>query len=293
MYDLTSPKQTSELMRSHGVRPQKRLGQNFLCDRNILNRIVQAAHLDSETPVLEIGAGAGALTLALAQSAKQVTAVEIDYNLEPLLREVTAPFTNIDLVFSDFMRVSFPELCTKAFGESRGAVVANIPYYITTPIIEKLLEDKHLWSRAVLLVQQEVAQRLLAKPDTREYGSMTLFVQYHAKVEFICKVPPTVFLPQPEVTSSVIALEPILPGAISVRNPERLNRLVRAAFGQRRKTLLNSLLRAPASFQLGFGMDDRKEAEALLERAGIDGNRRGETLSLEEFGQIENAYEDE
>ncbi len=292
MYDLTSPKQTSELLRSHGVRPQKRLGQNFLCDRNILNHIVEAAHLTPETPVLEIGAGAGALTIALSQAALRVAAVEIDYRLESLLREVTGSYENVELVFSDFMRVSFPELCAKAFGEEKGTVVANIPYYITTPIIEKLLADKHLWRRAVLLVQHEVAQRLLAKPDTREYGSMSLFVQYHAKVEFICKVPPTVFLPQPEVTSSVIALEPIIPGRIIVRNPERLNRLVRSAFGQRRKTLLNALLRAPASFQLGFGMDDRKEAEALLAKAGIDGNRRGETLSLEEFGQIENAYED-
>ncbi len=292
MYDLTSPKQTSELMRSHGVRPQKRLGQNFLCDRNILNRIVGAAHIQPDTPVLEIGAGAGALTLALALPADRVTSVEIDERLEPLLREVTAPYDNISLLFGDFMRFDLPSLCQQAFGEKPGVIVANIPYYITTPIIERLLEHKTHWSRAVLLVQQEVAARLLAKPDTREYGSMTLFVRYHATVEFICKVPPTVFLPPPEITSAVIALEPILEGAVSVRNPQRLNHLVRAGFGQRRKTLLNSLLRAPASFNLGFGMEDRVKAEALLAKAGIDGNRRGETLSLEEFAQIENAYED-
>ncbi len=292
MTNLTSPKQTSELLRSHGIRLQKRLGQNFLCDRNILNRIVSAAHLTPQTRVLEVGAGAGALTIALAEAASTVTSVEIDTLLEPLLREVTADYSNIQFVFQDFMRLDLDALFDTAFGTETGVFVANIPYYITTPIIEKLVAYKHRWSRAVLLVQQEVAQRLVAAPGSEHCGSFSLFAQYHTKVEIVCTVPPTVFLPPPDVTSTVIALEPILPGAIAVCNEKRFFYLIRAAFGQRRKTLLNALLRAPASFDLGFGMDSRREAEALLAKAGIDGNRRGETLSLEEYGRLADAYEE-
>lgn len=293
MYDLTSPKQTSELLRSHGIRLQKRLGQNFLCDRNVLNRIVAAAKLTPGTPVLEVGAGAGALTTALGDTGSRVASVEIDVHLEPILRDVTADYDNITLIFQDFMRMDMDALFDSAFGEERGVFVANIPYYITTPIIEKLIAHKDRWRRAVMLVQQEVANRVVALPATPEFGSMSLFVQYHAKPEIICKVPPTVFLPPPEVASCVIALEPVIPGAISVRNEARMFHLIRAGFGQRRKTLLNALMRAPASFNLGFGMDDREKAEALLAKAGIDGNRRGETLSLEEYGRLSDCYEED
>lgn len=291
MYDLTSPKQTSELLRSHGIRLQKRLGQNFLCDRNILNNIVASAKLTPNTPVLEVGAGAGALTTALADHTSRLTSIEIDTHLEPILREVTADYENINLVFQDFMRMDMTTLFDSAFGEERGVFVSNIPYYITTPIIEKLIEHKHRWRRAVMLVQQEVANRIVAKPATPDFGSMSLFVQYHTKPEIICKVPPTVFLPAPDVSSCVIALEPIIPGAITIRNEARMFRLIRAGFGQRRKTLLNALMRAPDSFNLGFGMEDRARLEEFLAKVGIDGNRRGETLSLEEYGRLSDAYE--
>jgi 16S rRNA (adenine1518-N6/adenine1519-N6)-dimethyltransferase len=284
--DLTSPRQASELLRAHGLRPQKRLGQNFLCDRNTLDRIVRAANLTPDDPTLEIGAGLGALTLALAALSPSVTAVEIDRALEPILREVTAGHANIHLMFEDFLRLDLPTLLDTAFGERPGVIVANIPYYITTPILERLIAHKTRWKRSVLLVQQEFAKRMVAPPDSEDYGAMSLFVQYHTKIELIGTVPPTVFLPPPEVSSAIVALTPVLPGTVAVRDEARMFALIRAAFGQRRKTLLNALLRAPASFGLGFTMNDRPAVEALLARAGIDGNRRGETLSLAEFARL-------
>ncbi len=281
------------MLRIHGIRAQKRLGQNFLCDRNTLDRIVRAAEIGADDPTLEIGAGMGALTLALAGSSPSVTAVEIDHKLEPILRQVTAEHPNIHLIFEDFLRLDPSELFDSAFGDRPGIVVANIPYYITSPILEKLLSHKDRWKRAVLLVQQEFAQRMVAGPGSDACGSMSLYAQYHAHVEIVGTVPRTVFLPQPDVSSSVIALTPLLEGAVSLRNEARFFHLIRAAFGQRRKTLLNALMRAPASYDLGFSMDDRKGVEELLARAGIDGGRRGETLSLAEFAKLDAAYPDE
>ena len=288
--DLTSPKQASELLRAHGLRPKKRLGQNFLCDRNTLDKIVGAANLSPDDPTLEIGGGLGGLTLALAALSPSVTTIEIDRALEPVLRQTTANHPNIHLIFEDFLRLELPTLFDLAFGPKPGVVVANIPYYITTPILERLLAHKTRWKRVVLLVQQEFARRMVAAPGSEECGSMSLYIQYHTQVELIGTVPRTVFLPQPEVSSAIVALTPLVPGRVAVSSEDRFFHLVRAAFGQRRKTLLNALLRAPASFDLGFTMNDREKAEALLARAGIDGNRRGETLSLEEFARLTNAF---
>ncbi len=290
MLDPTSPKQASELLRAHGLRPQKRLGQNFLCDRNTLDRIVRAAELSPDDPTLEIGGGLGALTLALADHASTVTTVEIDRHLEPILRQVTEDKPNVHLVFEDFLRLDLTALLDTAFGDRKGVVVANIPYNITTPILERLLAQKARLRRIVLLVQYEFAQRMVAAPETEDYGAMSLFAQYHAQVELVGIVPRTVFLPPPEVNSAILTLTPLLPGAAAVRDEARLFHLIRAAFGQRRKTLLNALLRAPASFGLGFTTGDRAAAEALLVRVGIDGNRRGETLSLEEFARLADAF---
>ncbi len=164
--DLTSPRQASELLQAYGVRPQKRLGQNFLCDRNTLDRIVRAANLTPDDPALEIGAGLGALTLALAATAPSVTAIEIDRSLEQILREVTSGHPNVQLIFADFLRLEIPALFDQAFGDRPGVVVANIPYYITTPILERLLAHKARLKRIVLLVQQEFARRMIAAPGT-------------------------------------------------------------------------------------------------------------------------------
>lgn len=290
MIDPTSFKQASELLRMHGLRAQKRLGQNFLCDRNTLDKIVRAANLTPDDPVVEIGPGLGAMTLALARSASSVTAVEIDRHLEPILNETLSEVCNARVVYADFLKLDLSAFFAEAFGDRPGVVVANIPYYITSPILEKLLDNKACIKRIVLLVQNEFAQRAVARPGSEECGSMSLYVQYHSRPQLIGTVPPTVFLPPPEVSSAILALDPVVPGTVPVENEDRMFHLIRAAFGQRRKTLLNALLRAPASFGLGFTVNDREQAEALLDRAGIDGNRRGETLSLEEFARISASF---
>ena len=288
-YDPVSPKQASELLQTYGLRPQKRLGQNFLVDRNTLDRIVRAAELLPGDPVLEIGGGLGALTLALAAVAPSVTTVEIDRHLEPLLREVTQGQDNVRLVFADFLlKDSTGPLFDQAFGDKPGVIVANIPYYITTPILERLLEHKARLKRIVLLVQSEFANRAVARADTEDYGAMSVFVQYHTRPEIVGTVPRTVFIPPPEVGSAILALDPVVPGTVALRDERRFFYMVRVGFAQRRKTLLNALLRAPASFSLGFTMEDRVQVEQLLERAGIDGGRRGETLTLEEFARLAN-----
>ena len=292
MIDLTSPKQASDLLKAHGLRPQKRLGQNFLCDRNTLSRIVRAANLTPDDPALEIGGGLGALTLALAEISPRVTSIEIDLKLEPILRSVTSEHPNIHLIFEDFLRLNLSEVFDNAFGDKPGVVVANIPYYITSPIIEKLIDNKHRIKRVILLVQNEFAQRMAAPPGADACGSFSLYAQYHTEVEIVGVVPRTVFLPQPDVSSAVIAMTPIIPGSVAVRNEARMFHLIRSGFAQRRKTLLNALLRAPASFGLGFTTEDRLAVEALLLRAGIDGGRRGETLSLTEYARISDAFLD-
>ena len=234
----------------------------------------------------------GALTLSLAAVSPSVTSIEIDLKLEPILREVTADHPNIHLIFEDFMRLDHNALFHSAFNGHKGAVVANIPYYITTPILEILLKHKASLQRIVLLVQHEFAQRLIAPPDSEACGSLSLYAQYHATIELIGTVPRTVFLPLPEVSSAIVALTPVLPGTVAVKNESRMFYLIRAAFGMRRKTLLNALMRAPASYNLGFSMEDRAALEALLARAGIDGTRRGETLSLTEYARISDAFEE-
>jgi len=291
MIDPTSPKQASDLLRTHGIRAQKRLGQNFLCDRNTLDKIVRAANLSPDDRVVEIGPGLGGLTLSLARAASFVTAVEIDRHLEPILAETLTESPNVNVVYADFLKLDLEALFSTAFGDRPGVVVANIPYYITSPILEKLLDNKKLIKRIVLLVQNEFAQRAVAKAGSDACGSMSLYVQYHARVELLGTVPPTVFLPSPEVSSAILALDPVVPGTVAVENEERMFHLIRAAFGQRRKTLLNALMRAPTSYDLGFTVNDREQAEALLLRAGIDGIRRGETLTLEEFARISAAFD--
>jgi len=278
--DPASPSNANELLRAQGLRPRKRWGQNFLCDRNVLDRIVRAAALTPDSSVLEIGAGLGALTRALAASASRVTSVEIDHLMEPILADTLAGYDNVRLVFEDFLKLDIEQLLDDAFGDKPGVVVANIPYYITTPILERLLMHKTRVSRIVLLVQVEFADRLAAKPGTKDYGSMTVFAQYHTHVEIEFKVSRHVFLPQPEVGSAVVSFEPISPGSVIVSDEDRFFRIVRVSFQERRKTIANALMR---------GLDvNRATAEGMLAAAGIDAGRRGETLSLEEFAHLAN-----
>jgi 16S rRNA (adenine1518-N6/adenine1519-N6)-dimethyltransferase len=267
------------LLRAQGLRPRKSWGQNFLCDRNVIDRIVRAAALTPEDRTLEIGAGLGALTRSLAGFSFSVTAVEIDRLLEPILRETLAGFDNVTVLYEDFLKLDPAELLNRAFGDGSGVVVANIPYYISTPILERLLAHKSRIRRIVMLTQEEFAARLAAAANTDAYGSLSVFAQYHARVEIVGKVSRHVFLPQPEVGSAIVRLEIVNPGTIEVADEERFFRVVHAAFGKRRKTVLNAL----SSKESGFS---REEAEGMLVRAGIDPGRRGETLTLAEFARV-------
>jgi 16S rRNA (adenine1518-N6/adenine1519-N6)-dimethyltransferase len=282
MTDPASPSNANALLRAQGLRPRKRWGQNFLCDRNMLDRIVRAAALEPGDKTLEIGAGLGALTRPLADHSVSVTSVEIDRLLQPILQETLAGKQNVHLVFEDFLKLDLASLLDDAFGDRPGVVVANIPYYITTPILERLIEYKRRIKRVVLLVQWEFAQRLAALPATEDYGSMSVFAQYHTRVELVGKVPRQVFLPPPEVSTALVTLTPVTPGSITVRDEALFFRIVRASFGQRRKTIANALSSKETSF-------DREAVDQILATAHIDPGRRGETLSLEEFAQVADA----
>jgi 16S rRNA (adenine1518-N6/adenine1519-N6)-dimethyltransferase len=281
--DPASLSNASALLRAHDLRPRKRWGQNFLCDRNALDRIVKAAALRPDDRTLEIGPGLGALTLRLADLSSFVTAVEIDPLLEPVLQETLAGRTNVRIITHDFLKLDLSALLDEAFGPDPGVVVANIPYYITTPILEKLLAHKGRVARIVLLVQHEFAERLAARPATEAYGSMTVFAQFHTRVEIAGPVSRNCFLPAPEVASSIVVFTPVEGGTVPVRDERAFFRLVHAAFGQRRKTLPNALAGGDTDL-------DRAEAEALVRRTGIDPGRRGETLSLQEFAALADEF---
>lgn len=268
-------------------RAKKRLGQNFLTDRRILEAIVEAAELKPEDRVLEIGPGQGVLTRELARQAGQVVAVELDRDLQPLLDPLLAEFPNLQLVWGDFLKVSWETL---GLPETGTKVVANIPYYITTPILLKLLHEEELSTKPfselsgrvsdiLLMVQAEVADRLCAAPGNKDYGSITVLVQYAATVSTVVKVPRSAFKPAPNVESKVIRIRPRTEPAVQVDNPRVFFRLVRGAFNQRRKTLMNAL-------SMAFDKERLRQAEAST---GISLKRRGETLSLDEFATLANA----
>ncbi|MCS7310732.1 MAG: 16S rRNA (adenine(1518)-N(6)/adenine(1519)-N(6))-dimethyltransferase RsmA [Armatimonadota bacterium] len=271
---LTSPSQIRLLLLQYGLLPDKRKGQHFLGDHNILEKILQAADLSPEEGAMEIGSGIGTLTRALAEHARQVLTFEVDAKLIPIIQRNLQGFSNVRLVHGDFLRQNLPELLRDTFGDSPFKVVANIPYGITSPILDKLFGVASGWTRAVLMIQREVAERLIAEPGTPEYSAITVFAQYHSRVEIVQRVSRTVFYPPPEVDSAIVRFTP-LPKRLPPEEERRLFRAVRAAFGQRRKTLLNAL-------SGGLGMS-REQVEDRLRQVGIDPQRRGETLSLEEF----------
>jgi 16S rRNA (adenine1518-N6/adenine1519-N6)-dimethyltransferase len=278
--DLTSPGQLMELFRRHGFRPRKRFGQNFLVDRNVLNKILDALEVRESDPVLEIGPGAGTLTVELAKRGARMIAVEVDRDLIAILADVLAGSSNVSVVSADILSLNLPQFLADQFGDAKVKVVGNLPYYITSPIIAELLLARSQIERIVLMVQKEVAQRIKAPPGTKDYGSMSVFVQYYSEVELIGHASKNVFLPPPEVSSAIIRLTPRSRPPVEVPSDELFFDVVHCAFGQRRKTLLNSLSDCPA---LGLSKQD---VSRILRAAHIDPSRRAETLSLEEFARI-------
>lgn len=278
--EVATPRRTKEIVAKYGFSFKKSLGQNFLIDQNILHKIVSAAELDKTKGALEIGPGIGALTQHLAEAAGKVTAVEIDNRLIPILQDVLANETNTEVVHGDVLKLDLKSLFADKFSDVTGvSVVANLPYYVTTPILMKLLEEKLPLEHIVVMIQKEVAQRMAASPGGKEYGSLSVAVQYYCVPQLVCEVPHTVFIPQPNVDSAVIKLSLRDKPAVDVPDEAHFFRVVQASFAQRRKTLSNNL----TAF---VGKDNKAALLELLARLEIDPSRRGETLSLDEFARI-------
>lgn len=279
--DISTPRRTKEIIQRHGFSFKKSLGQNFLIDQNILDKIVAAAGLDSDKGALEIGPGIGALTEKLAREAGKVAAVEIDQRLLPILEEVLEPYPHIHVVHGDVLKLDLQALFAAEFGGMSGvSVVANLPYYVTTPILMRLLEEKLPLEHIVVMIQKEVAQRMAASPGGKDYGSLSIAVQYYSIPELICTVPHSVFIPQPNVESAVIRLTVREHPAVDVQDEGFFFDIVQASFAQRRKTISNNLK------SRYFPEEGRERLDQLLTAAGIVPSRRAETLSLEEFAKL-------
>lgn len=282
--DVATPARTKEVLRKYELAAKKSLGQNFLVDLNILNKIVSAAELDETKGALEIGPGIGALTQQLAKRAARVVAVEIDQRMLPVLEETLEPYPNASVLHGDVLKTDLAEVLEAKFKDLSGvSVVANLPYYITTPIIMKLLEERLPLENIVVMIQKEVADRMAAKPGTKDYGSLSVAVQYYCEPQVVTIVPHTVFIPQPNVDSAVIRLKVRQEPPVQVEDEKLYFEVVQASFAQRRKTLSNNLL---SRF---FTKETKPKMEAALQEAGIDPSRRGETLSLQEFAALTTA----
>ncbi|MGR5902923.1 16S rRNA (adenine(1518)-N(6)/adenine(1519)-N(6))-dimethyltransferase RsmA [Bacillus cereus] len=285
MKDIATPNRTKDIVEKYGFSFKKSLGQNFLIDTNVLNRIVDHAEIGSESGAIEIESGIGALTEQLAKRAKKVVAFEIDQRLLPILDETLAPYGNVTVINKDVLKADVHEVFNEQFEEGQDVmVVANLPYYITTPILFKLLEEKLPVRGFVVMMQKEVGDRLAAKPGTKEYGSLSIAIQYYTEVETVMTVPRTVFVPQPNVDSAIIRLLKRPKPVVEVTDETFFFEVVRASFAQRRKTLMNNL-----SNNLNGFPKDKELLDRILTEVGIDPKRRGETLSIEEFATLSNA----
>ncbi|MGG0508183.1 16S rRNA (adenine(1518)-N(6)/adenine(1519)-N(6))-dimethyltransferase RsmA [Priestia megaterium] len=280
--DIATPNRTKEILKKYGFTFKKSLGQNFLIDTNILHRIVDHAEITEETGAIEIGPGIGALTEQLAKRAKKVLAFEIDQRLLPILADTLSPYPNAKVIHQDVLKADLKGMLEQEFENIEDLmVVANLPYYVTTPILMKLLEEQIPVRGIVVMLQKEVADRIAAKPGTKEYGSLSIAIQYYTEAETVMIVPKTVFNPQPNVDSAVIRLLRRPKPAVEVQDEAFFFQVVRASFGQRRKTILNNLVN-----NLPNGKQKKADIEQALSTAEIDPKRRGETLSIQEFGKL-------
>ena len=276
---IADPKVTRHILSAFHLRASKRLGQNFLVDAGVVRAIVDAADLSPADTVLEIGPGIGTLTQGLAESGARIVAVELDKKLPAVLAETLKGYDNVTVVPGDILKLDILRILNLGVGE-RFKVVANLPYYITTPILMALLEQHLPIERMVTMVQKEVAVRMTARPGSKDYGALSVAVQYHTDAHIVMDVPPRAFMPAPEVTSAVIACRVCETPAVHPTDEKLFFRLVRAAFGQRRKTLLNALTGAGLTKEL---------CRAGLAAAGIAESLRGEQLSLADFAQLSDA----
>lgn len=274
---IASPEVVHYICKRFDIKMSKKLGQNFLIKRGIVDEIVKAADLQEGEPVLEIGPGIGTLTQGLAQSGANVTAIELDTRLLEVLDTTLAQYSNVTIVHGDVLKLDVPSI----MHYEPFKVVANLPYYITTPIIMSLLESRLPIERLVVMVQKEVALRMVAKPGTKDYGALSVAVQYYTKPDIVLDVPPKSFLPAPAVTSSVIRCVLRDKPPVDVVDEKLFFRVVKAGFAQRRKTFANTMKTTGLS---------KDRIEELLAKANIDGQRRGETFTLQEFADVANAW---
>lgn len=282
MATLGNPKNTIEVLQKYNFNFQKKLGQNFLIDTRILEGIIDAAQITKDDFVLEIGPGIGTMTQYLCESAREVVAVEIDKNLIPILEDTLSAYDNVEVINEDILKVDI-----KALAEARNAgrpikVVANLPYYITTPIIMGLFESHVPIDSITIMVQKEVADRMQEGPGSKEYGALSLAVQYYANPKIVVNVPPSCFMPQPKVGSAVIRLVRHENPPVEVEDEKLMFRLIRASFNQRRKTLANGLNNFP---ELKL---DKETIQKCIEELGVPVTVRGEALSLEQFAKLSN-----
>lgn len=267
---------TKGIVEKYNFRFTKSLGQNFLTDETVLQDIVRGANITKEDYVIEIGPGVGTLTRELLESAKKVTSIELDSKLIPILEEELKDYGNFNLVHRDALKVNYNELIEE---EKSVKVVANLPYYVTTPIIANLIKDDYNIKSITIMIQKEVAERINAKPKTKDYGAFTLLAQYYCNCEVIRHVPPSCFIPSPKVDSIVIRLDKLEKPRVKVLDEKLFFNIIRQSFNMRRKTLWNGLK--------GLGIN-REIQEKAFEAARIDPNRRGETLTIEEFAELAN-----
>ena len=276
---LGNAARTKEVLAKYNMSAKKKFGQNFLIDSHVLEGIVEAAGVTDDDLVLEIGPGIGSLTQYLAEAAGKVVAVEIDKTLLPVLADTLSEYDNVTVINEDILKVDLDEIVSENGGRPV-KVVANLPYYITTPIIMKLFESRARIESITVMVQKEVADRMAAGPGGKDYGSLSLAVGYYAKAVTVMDVPPSSFIPQPNVGSAVVNLSRYTEPRVKVRDEKRLFEIVRTAFNQRRKTLSNSLSNNPA-----LGVSRQEVADALL-KMGVDEKARGEILTLEQFAEL-------
>lgn len=280
MANLGNPKNTIEIIQKYEFMFQKKFGQNFLIDTHVLEKIISSAGVTKDDCVLEIGPGIGTMTQYLAENARRVVAVEIDKNLIPILGETLADYDNVTIINEDILKVDIKEIADRYNDGRPIKVVANLPYYITTPIIMGLFESGVPIDNITVMVQKEVADRMQEGPGSKDYGALSLAVQYYAEPEIVAIVPPNCFIPRPNVGSAVIRLTRHKEMPVQVKNAEHMFRIIRASFNQRRKTLQNGLNNSP---EIPYS---KEQILAAIEKMGLPATVRGEALSLAQFAEL-------
>lgn len=281
MLDVCNPQIMRSLLAQYGFHFSKSKGQNFLTQRWVPQRIAEASEIDENCGVLEVGPGFGPLTQELCLRAGKVVALEVDTTLQPVLKTTVGEFDNLEILFCDALKADIPALVREKFGDKKPVACANLPYYITSPVLTKLLESK-CFDAITVMVQKEVAQRICSKPGSADYSAFTILCNYHAQPELLFDVPASCFMPQPKVTSAVVRLKTRKEPPAQINDEKLFFRTVRASFAMRRKTLLNGL-------SAGFGELNKTELTQILESVGISPSVRGETLGIAEFAAISNA----